>query len=208
MMTTIPGPTRARSERIERTSLDTTSQANRAAPRRSVAILSPRALTTRSNHVARIPAIPSNKYTVFDGRARQSSPRALGSAVGLTQVEHAFGLARAPLDRLGGHDGDVSGQPDHLVDLAPDDGAQPDERLAATVSDRGARLDLHLQRVERAVPAQHQEVVRFDVRHLEERALDLGRVHVDAANDEPVVRASGDPADARQGPSPRARLQW
>src|SRR3970282_1899533 len=80
----------------------------------------------------------------------------------LAQVEHALGLARAALDGLGWHDADVGGDADSLEDLPAHDGLQRSHGVSARLGNGGARLDTHFQRVQRAVAADHQEVVRLD----------------------------------------------
>ena len=63
----------------------------------------------------------------------------------------------------------------------------------------GLGFDQDVEFVHVAAPRDFQQVVRRELRHLEDLFLDLRREDIDAADDQHVVGAAGDLADAAEG---------
>src|SRR5438132_4162258 len=113
-------------------------------------------------------------------------------------VDHALGLAYRALDPAGLHDAHFRRDADQTLDQVRELRAR---RVAVGAARARRALDQYRQLVENRRPRDLELVVRRERRVLEDQLLDLGRKHVDAADDQHVVRAARDLLD----PPHRAR---
>src|SRR5262252_10339914 len=124
-----------------------------------------------------------------------------GRAVPLILHPHRLALGARHFTRR--FDGDRAGHPDHRLEVTLH--IPRLLRACRRVARRISRaLDLDRHGVERPVAREHDLIVRGKARETDQRRLDLRWIDVDAANDEHVVVAAGDPLDAHMGAPARA----
>src|SRR5262249_6834409 len=153
---------------------------------------------SRRSRVALPPAIP--QWWTGPNRPRAGNPhqwRSWGScrsrSVFWPAVDDALGLALRALDGAGLDDAHRRGHADEALDQVL--GAAGRRLLDAgreAARELGAGLDQHVERVERALAAHLEQIVRRELMLLDQHRLDLRREHVDAADDQHVVAASLD----------------
>src|SRR5262250_1131561 len=131
----------------------------------------------------------------------------------LPALDHTHRLALRTRDRPRSHDGELDAQARGLPELLG--GAPPERRdlrmvggEAAAARDqrgRGLHLDLEPRQGRRAID--DELIVGCQLLEREQGPLDLGRIEIDAPDDEHVVRAALDAGHPRRGAAAAAGLE-
>ena len=121
-------------------------------------------------------------------------------------VEDSFGFSLAAIDRVRLDQAHRRAQADGVLDLMGKLVLQVLHGADAVAEHVGGHFDAHLDLVQVSVPRKHDLVVRQSAFHRQDGRFNLRRKHVHAANDEHVVAAMRDAADAADRPPARTGL--
>ena len=122
-------------------------------------------------------------------------------------IDHALGLAFAALDGVRLDQRTSTRMPRMCSSACTSLLVQLLQGADLVAEDLRRHLHLHLHLVQPLLAGQDDLVVRQRALHRQQRGLDLRREHVDAADDQHVVAAPADAADAPQGAPAGARLR-